>query len=100
MKVFKMNEYDHVAAETEEQAKAYYKELCGFDDLEIEHEFEGEVSLGNEMLIDVDDLPHEEKIQVQKMRNIGGHLYAYKTFEWVLKDDSQKEPYVICSTEW
>jgi len=100
MKVFKMNDIDHVCAKTEEQAKQYYKELTGEDELGINEEFEGEVSLQNTMLIDTDDLPVEEQKMVQEMRIIGGHCYAYKTFEWVIEQDKPTEPYIICTTEW
>ncbi|UZH06381.1 hypothetical protein [Heyndrickxia coagulans] len=63
MKVFKMNECDLVAAETESQAKEFYKKEFGFDDIAID--FEGEVPLTDTILINVDDLPEEEQVLTQ-----------------------------------
>ncbi|MDA1861180.1 hypothetical protein PDK22_26190 [Bacillus cereus group sp. BY122LC] len=100
MKVFKMNDFDWVCAETEDQAKTYYKKECGFDDEDINEGFVGEVSLRNTMHIDVDDLPYEEQTNCQTMINIGGTLFALKTFEWVIKTESITSPCIIASTEY
>lgn len=100
MKVFKMNDMDHVAAESEKQAKDFYKDLCDYNDEEIEEDFLGLVSLQNEMLIDLDDLTDEDRKTRQKLKAVGDQIYVYQTFKWVLNNDEPKQPYVICSTEY
>ncbi|MGG1147635.1 hypothetical protein [Bacillus wiedmannii] len=100
MKVFKMNDCDWVCAETEEQAKEYYKKECGFDDEDINEGFVGEVSLQDKMHILADDLPLEEQQMCQTMINIGGELHVLKTFEWVIKNDNITSPCIIASTEY
>ncbi|KAB2419572.1 hypothetical protein F8167_29560, partial [Bacillus cereus] len=59
MKVFKMNDYDWVAAKNEEEAKTFYEEFI--DREEIEEDFVGEVSLQDKMHISIDELPDEEQ---------------------------------------
>jgi len=100
MKVYKMNDIDWVAAETEEQAKSFYKEECNVEDADIEEFFEGEVSLEETMLIDVDDLPLEEQKMVQTMKQYAGTLFAYKPFSWVIEHEKITKPCVIASTEY
>ncbi|QCS52366.1 hypothetical protein [Priestia flexa] len=100
MKVFKMNDYDWVCAKSEKQAKEFYKSEVGFNDEEINEEFVGEVSLQDEMLVEVDELPHEEKMQVQRMKKYAGTLFAYKTFEWVINHENISKPCIISSTEY
>lgn len=100
MKVFKMNDCDWVCAETEEQAKEYYKKECGFDDKEINEYFEGEVSLQDTMHILADDLPLEEQQMCQTMIRRGGELHVLKTFDWVIRHGNITSPRVIASTEY
>lgn len=101
MKVFKMNDYDWVCAESEQQAKNFYKEEVGFDDDEINDEFIGEVSLNNTMYISIDDLPMEEQQMTQMfMRNIGGELFVLKPFSWVIEHENITNPCIISSTEY
>lgn len=83
MNVYRMNECDWVCAETEEQAKAFYKKEVGFDDDEIEEDFMGEVSLQGTM-VDLDD---------------DGN-FVKRTFEEVIVQDNITEPCIICSTEY
>lgn len=100
MKVFKMNEIDHVCAESEEQAKKFYQETTGEDMQDIEESFEGEVSLSETMYVSIDDLPKEELHFPQIMKRIGGELWVEKPFEWVIKNEKITEPCIICSTEY
>jgi len=100
MKVFKMNDIDWVAAETEEQAKAFYKEECNADDEDIEEYFVGEVSLQDTMFVEVDELPPEELKKPQTMKHMYGTLFAYKSFSWVIEHDKITKPCVIASTEY
>lgn len=100
MKVFKMNDCDWVCAKSEEQAKEFYKTEVGFDEEEINSDFIGEVSLQNEMLVEVADLPIEEQKQPQKLKEYGGSLFAYKTFEWVIAHENITKPCIISSTEY
>ena len=96
-KVFKMNDCDWVYAESEEQAKEFYSQFI--DEEEIEEDFQGEVSITNRMLYEVSELPPEEQKLEQDTRKFGGVLCAYKTFEWVIKQDNIKAPCILASTE-
>lgn len=100
MRVFKMNDCDWVCAKSEEQAKEFYKTEVGFDEEEINSDFIGEVSLQNEMLVEVADLPIEEQKQPQKLKEYGGSLFAYKTFEWVIAHENITKPCIVSSTEY
>lgn len=100
MRVFKMNDCDWVCAENEGQAKEYYKKETGFNEDEIEEEFLGDVSLQDEMLVEITDLPIEEQKQPQKLKEYGGSLFAYKTFEWVIAHENITKPCIISSTEY
>ncbi|SEQ22967.1 hypothetical protein SAMN05216232_1968 [Virgibacillus subterraneus] len=102
MKVFKMNDFDWVCAESEEQAKQWYHQETGVDMKDIDEDFEqwGEVSLADKMYIPIDDLPEEEKMSTQlDMKNFYGELCAAKTFDWVIKHENITKPCVISSTE-
>lgn len=100
MKVFKMNDIDWVAAETEEQAKAFYEKEVEFTGEEIDHEFVGEVSLGHTMLVSLDDLPAEEMKMCQIMKRVGGELFVRKSFSWVIENENITKPCIIASTEY
>ncbi|WP_374187471.1 hypothetical protein ACEPPU_24285 [Priestia aryabhattai] len=100
MKVFKMNDIDWVAAETEEQAKFFYGKEVGFDQGEVEHDFVGEVSLQDTMLVEVDELPLEEQKMAQTMKRLHGTLFTYKPFSWVIEHEKITKPCVIASTEY
>ncbi|PFW87229.1 hypothetical protein COL32_27680 [Bacillus pseudomycoides] len=100
MKVFKMNDFDWVCAETEEQAKEYYKNECGFDDEDINEGFVGEVSLQEATYVDIDELPESEKNNFQCGRPLGDSIVVRKTFEWVIKNDNITSPCIIASTEY
>ncbi|PIE97218.1 hypothetical protein CO726_02630 [Bacillus fungorum] len=100
MKVFKMNDCDWVCAETEEQAKEFYKNECGFEDDEVNEYFEGEVSLNTMMHVDADDLPEEELTKCQQMTKYGDTLLILKPFKWVIEHENITSPCVIASTEY
>lgn len=98
MKVFKMNDYDWVCAESEEQAKGFYFEETGVE--YIEEDFQGEVGLNNTMLVRLDDLPEEELSEPQVMRQIYGETWVFKSFEWVIAYENITKPCIISSTEY
>lgn len=101
MKVFKMNDCDHVCAENEQQAKEFYEKETGVSRSEIDEQFEGEVSLNNTMLINVDELPEDDRMITQlDMRKYGNELYVPKSFAWVIEHDKIISPCIICSTEY
>lgn len=100
IKVFKMNDFDWVCAETEEQAKAYYKKECGFDGEYINEGFVGEVSLQDTMHVDIDELPESELKKMQVGIPIGDTIFVYKTFEWVIEHEKITSPCIIASTEY
>nr|WP_204698944.1 hypothetical protein [Geomicrobium sediminis] len=94
-----MNDYDWVAAENEKQAKEHYEFETGFSDIEIEEDFEGEVSLDETMLISVDDLPNEVQKKALVMERIHGVLWVRKSFSWMIEQDKITKPCIIASTE-
>lgn len=100
MKVFKMNDFDHVCAESEEQAKKFYSDETGFTMEEIEEEFSGEVGLYKTMLVDLEDLPEEELKSRQILKQWAGRTWAVKPFAWVIENDKITDPCIICSTEF
>lgn len=96
-KVFKMNDYDWVYAENEEQAKEYYVNItkCSYDDLKDIKE----VNTDNTMYYEVSKLPIEEQKQPQEMGWFDGELCALKSFEWVIKQENLHTPCIIATTE-
>ncbi|KAB2391061.1 MULTISPECIES: hypothetical protein [Bacillus cereus group] len=102
MKVFAMNDCDTVCAETEEQAKEFYKNECGFEEDEINEYFEGEVSLQDKIHISIDDLPDEEQriATIEPVFHRGGETCVLRTFEWVIKQNNITSPCIIASTEY
>ncbi|PAV30281.1 hypothetical protein CIL05_07375 [Virgibacillus profundi] len=101
MKVYKMNNIENVAANSAEEAKQFYAELCGYTYDEVQEDFEGEVDLQTKMLVDVKDLPDDVFIRVNNLEFKYGTAWAYMTFQWVLENDlyDDSEPFVISSTE-
>jgi hypothetical protein len=101
MKVFKMNDCDWVAAETEEQAQEFYAKETGFDlEMEIKPDFEGEVSLDNTMFVGLDELSEEEREKTQEIKQFGCESFVSKSFRWVIEKDKITEPCIISSTEY
>ncbi|MGH1287797.1 hypothetical protein [Bacillus toyonensis] len=98
MKVFKMNDFDWVYAETEKQAKEYYKNECGFDDEDINEGFVCEVSLQDTMHVDIDGLSEGELKKLQVGIPIGDTIFIHKTFEWAIKHENITSPCFIAST--
>lgn len=100
MKVFKMNDYDWVAAKNEEEAKNFYEEFI--DREEIEEYFVGEVSLKDKMHISIDELPDEEQrvATIEPVIHRGGETCVLRSFEWVIKWDNITNPCIIASTEY
>ncbi|HDR7837226.1 hypothetical protein [Bacillus cereus group sp. N3] len=97
MKVFKMNDYDWVAAKNEEEAKSFYEQFIDRED--IEEDFVGEVSLQETMYVDIDELPESEKNNFQCGIPLWDSIVVRKTFEWVIKNDNITSPCIIASTE-
>ncbi|BAR82958.1 yopX protein [Bacillus thuringiensis serovar tolworthi] len=97
MKVFKMNDYDWVAAKNEEEAKNFYEEFI--DREEIEEDFVGEVSLQDKMHISIDELPDEEQrvATIEPVIHRGGETCVLRSFEWVIKRDNITNPCIIAS---
>lgn len=101
MRVFKMNDYEHVAANSPEEAKKFYGELCGFTYDEVQADFEGEASLQEKMLVDVNDLTNGMFVNLDNLVYKYGTAWIPMTFEWVLENDQHNnEPFVISSTEY
>jgi hypothetical protein len=114
MKVFRMNEWDWVAAETIEQAKEWYKNECGVYDEEVEDA--EEVPLTDTMFVEYNGEDYEQikktvlglspkkhKMHFPGLEKtfavFGGSLMEEKTFKEVLKETKYKPPFIIASTE-
>lgn len=97
-----MNDCDWVCAESEEQAKEFYKKETGFEKDEIENDFEtwGEVPLSDTMYVTLDGLPTEELKVPQIMKQYGGEAWVKKPFAWVIEHEQIKSPCIISSTEY
>lgn len=83
MRVYRMNESDLVCAESETEAKSFYLKTVGFDDIEIEKDFLGEVSL-QDTVSDLDDDGDVVKITLGEL----------------IKSENITEPCIIASTEY
>jgi len=92
-----MNDFDWVCAENEEQAKEHYKKETGFDDLEIDDNFEGEVSLDATMLTNMDDFSIE---QLKERQEIVDGNWVRQTFSEVIEKERIVKPCIIASTEY
>ncbi|WP_106494918.1 hypothetical protein [Lentibacillus sp. Marseille-P4043] len=102
MKVFRMNDFDWVCAESEEQAKEWYHNETSVDMKDIEEDFEiwGEVPLSDHMWLNESELPVEELKKSQIMERRFGELWIQKTFGWVIEHEKITKPCIISSTEY
>ncbi len=99
MKVFRINEYDWVCADNEEQAKEWYHDETGVDTKDIEEDFIGEVSLDEMMWVGIDDVPEHERNNFKTEVKFG-EIWCHVSFDWVIKNESITEPCIISSTEY
>ncbi|QDH50189.1 hypothetical protein ALPS_203 [Bacillus phage ALPS] len=99
-RVYKMNDCDHVAARDEDEAMRFYKDECGLAQDDIEEYYEGEVSLNQTMLFDVNDVPlrdyHTFGFELVEVYN---SKYFRVPFWYAIGWMNVKEPLVISSTE-
>ncbi|ADH03273.1 carboxypeptidase [Bacillus phage W.Ph.] len=99
-RVYKMNDCDHVAARDEKEAKEYYINECGIDEIAVNEDFVGEVPLSDTMLFDVNDVPLEDyKLFNFELTEVYGSKYFRVPFWYAIPNMNIKEPVVICSTE-
>lgn len=102
MKVFRMNDFDWVCAENEEQAKEWYQKETGVDMQDIEEglKYWGEVPLTDHMWLNADELPEDELKRPQIVEQRYGETWIKKTFEWVIQHENITKPCIISSTEY
>lgn len=100
MKVYNFDDTMWIAAKDENEAKIFAKEEFGWNELETEEAFQGEASLDEKMLVEVNELTEEEIKLTQKMTKIGSFFLVERSFKWVIENNDIKEPCVIASTEW
>lgn len=100
MKVYNFDDTMWIAAGNEVEAKNFAKEKFRWDDLEAEEAFQGEASLDEKTLVEVNELSEEEINTTQKMTKIGSSIIVKRSFEWVIEKENITEPCVIASTEW
>ncbi|MDQ0158990.1 hypothetical protein [Alkalibacillus salilacus] len=100
MTVFKMNEIDTVVANSEEEAKAFYKDFVDVNEEELHEDFVGEVSLEKRMYVGLEMLTEEEKTQAREWINFEGEMLTPMTYKEVMQRKNQEAPYIISSTDW
>lgn len=110
MKVFKMNDYEWVAAENKEEAiKFYLKEIeAEEDDLDVREVNMNKDGMYTEINLDdakfiIDKLARGEYTNGHReIRFCHGDcgLAIYKTFAEVINDEKITEPCIIATTEW
>lgn len=96
MKVFRMNEFDWVAAKSLDEAVKWYLKEFGLTREEIEPK---EVSLDETMLYPCDRLNESELEKSGEFVLFYGEPHVRMTFREVLERDKIDEPCVIASTE-
>ncbi|AMW62826.1 hypothetical protein HONESTABE_202 [Bacillus phage HonestAbe] len=99
-RVYRMNDCDVVAARDEHEAKSFYKQETGID-LEIDDEYyEGEISLNETMLLDVNEVPIEDyRVFGFEFVEVYNTKYFRTPYWYVIGWHNIKEPCVISSTE-
>ncbi|WP_051359542.1 hypothetical protein [Paucisalibacillus globulus] len=102
MKVFRLNEYDWIYAESEEQALEWYLEQTGLDKEEAydDHYFEEIDPNVGTTLVHIDDLTLKELQMTQEMIRQGNNLLARKTYAQVIESENLTAPCIIASTEY
>lgn len=103
MKVFRLNEFDYVAAKSLEEAKQWYMDYYGLIEEEVLDPmyYPYEVNPENVMMwYEVDEIPQEDQDVTRKMKIMDGIWFALVTIADVLKWENKDEPYIVCSTEY
>ncbi|SHI75706.1 hypothetical protein SAMN02745975_00545 [Geosporobacter subterraneus DSM 17957] len=110
MKVYRMDDYDWVAANSAEEAKEFYIKETGVSEEELEVEECNLKKEGMYVEVEIDDaklmldkIASGEKVNgrnVVKFSRGDCGLCVWITFEEVLKKDGESQPYIIASSEW
>ena len=105
MKVFQMDDYDTVAANSKEEAITFYINEVGIDEDELEEIRECNIDKEG-MFVDYKNKYNEDitlsKFGHNKFGDIvawDGRLLIYKSYREVLEIDNESKPYIICMTE-
>ena len=97
VKLFKMNDYDWVAAESAEQANEWYKKEYGLSDEDQPLEEVTEETNTKTFLTSIEDLTESDKLMGFEI--IKGH--ARIPFTHILATlEEINEPFMVGSTEW
>lgn len=106
IKLFKMNDYDYVAAETKEQAQEWYLKNCGIDEEENPFDEIMEVSDDTSFLIDINEADEDElqqgfPIKIIESTNNQELILVKVPFKYDLSKmpDEIDEPWIVASTE-
>lgn len=102
MKVFRMNEYDWIAAPSEQEALEFYMKDTGLTEEEAKDpDWFGECNLDKGwMWFAWDDLTEEEKQWAYTdYKTFDGVLCVKRSFRYVLDHYKQTEPYYIASAD-
>lgn len=101
VKLFKMNDYDWVAAESAEQANEWYKKEFGVSDKEQPLEEVKQVSSTETFLTQIEDLTESDKLMGFEIITSGNEQYARIPFTYILATEKViDEPFFVGSTEW
>lgn len=100
VKLFEMNEYDWVAAETAEQANEWYKKECGLCEEDQPLGDVKELPLKSVVLTPVEDLTEADITMNFKKKVVESHEYALMPFDYILETTRDiPEPFIAASTE-
>lgn len=108
MKVFRLNECDWIAANSQEEAIEWYMNETGLDYKDaVDESFLEESDVVKEGMWSEIVFCEEEGISIEeieregyKQKTINGETMVYVPFKKVLEIDKRTEPYFFCSTEY
>ncbi|MTI82318.1 MAG: hypothetical protein FH756_00145 [Firmicutes bacterium] len=100
IKLFRMNDYDWVAAESAELANEWYKRECGLDDSEQTLDMITEEPLTRTFLIPHDEISEEELKMGFEIITYGNGKFARVPFSHMMEREKMKPPCLAGSTEW
>jgi hypothetical protein len=103
MKVFRLNDFDWVAAETLENAVDWYVKETGIDKEDaLDPAYEPhEVSLKTTVWSSPEDyLTEEEQGYAREYKKVGNELLAQIPFSRILEKENKSEPFIVASTEY
>lgn len=100
MKVFRLNEFDLVGAESFAQAKNWYLAFTGMQETEaIDPTYAPyEINPNHCFWYPLSDLTEKERMETMEMRNFDGELYTMISYKRALELNGSSEPFIVASS--